>query len=183
MIMINWFQSLSLIKSAIDWALPTQTLNDTFRMIEQDLLDVPQGFSESDELYLFYCCNGCGSATAKFDYVPDSIFGLCITAACHLHDFEYEHAYTLGEKLTADERFRVNIHKIVDADRSWWRSKAKMKNKFEFYFTMVRKAGVEALEKKRYLHNQLAFNRVQGMPTDFNIDSKTLDWEEIKDYL
>lgn len=177
---MNWLSKAFLIRDFIKWALPVHTLEDTFRYIENGIVEVPQGFVETDQQYLFFVCNGCGSAQAKMDFVPDSIYRLCITAACHPHDFEYEHAYTLGEKLAADERFKRNIHALIDCDRSWWRDKDKMKSKFEFYYTMVRKAGVEALEKKRFLHNQIEFNKVQGMPIDFNIDEKTLNWDILK---
>ena len=33
--------------------------------------------------------NGCGAANAKFDFVPDTIYGLDISPACKAHDWEY----------------------------------------------------------------------------------------------
>jgi len=59
-------------------------------------------------------CNGCGSSKAKFDFVPDTIYGLCITAACHIHDWMYHEGKTIEDKKEADRAFLNNLIRIID---------------------------------------------------------------------
>ncbi len=50
--------------------------------------------------------NGCGAGNAKFDFVPDTMYGLDISAACDIHDFMYHIAEpTIEAKNEADRIF------------------------------------------------------------------------------
>lgn len=60
-------------------------------------------------------CNGCGSAQAKFDFVPDSIYGLKISEACYRHDWRYSIGRTLEEKAHADWEFLQNLLTIIES--------------------------------------------------------------------
>jgi len=59
-------------------------------------------------------CNGCGSADAKFDFVPDTIYGLRITAACHIHDWMYHEGKTIEDKKEADRVMLNNTLRIIE---------------------------------------------------------------------
>ena len=60
-------------------------------------------------------CNGCGAANAKFDFVPDSAWGLDINPACKPHDWEYYEGTTLTDKIRADGLFYTNLLRLIRA--------------------------------------------------------------------
>lgn len=64
-------------------------------------------------------CNGCGSAQAKFDFVPDSIWGLSIKPVCDIHDFMYLFGQTLADKEEADRVFLNNLLRLIEAGSGW----------------------------------------------------------------
>lgn len=59
-------------------------------------------------------CNGCGAANAKFDFVPDNIYGLSITEACQIHDWMYYKGTTNEDKIEADRIFLHNMLRIIE---------------------------------------------------------------------
>lgn len=59
-------------------------------------------------------CNGCGSSKAKFDFVPDRIYGLCIKEACHIHDYMYHVGVSLRDKEEADRVLLNNLCRLID---------------------------------------------------------------------
>ena len=69
---------------------------------------------------LLEICNGCGAAGAKFDFVPDTIYGMSIILACIIHDFDYHNGTTQKHKRRADVRFLVNMILIILANKSSW---------------------------------------------------------------
>jgi hypothetical protein len=64
-------------------------------------------------------CNGCGSAQSKFDFVPDSIYGLNINEACNIHDAMYQWGSTLADKEEADRVLLNNMLRLIEAGSSW----------------------------------------------------------------
>lgn len=60
-------------------------------------------------------CNGCGATNAKFDFVPDSIYGLKITQACNIHDWMYHEGKTIADKAEADRVFLNNLLRLIEA--------------------------------------------------------------------
>lgn len=59
--------------------------------------------------------NGCGAAGAKFDFVPDTIWGLSITPACDIHDWMYHFALpTNAEKVEADRIWMHNMLRLIE---------------------------------------------------------------------
>ena len=60
-------------------------------------------------------CNGCGAANSKFDFVPDTIYGLNISEACYRHDWRYNLGRTLEEKAHADWEFLQNLLTIIES--------------------------------------------------------------------
>lgn len=79
-----------------------------------DILSYPQAYAELDEVERFKICNGCGSAKAKFDFVPDTIWGLNITPVCFIHDFRYWIGKTLADKDHADLEFLENLMSVIE---------------------------------------------------------------------
>jgi hypothetical protein len=59
-------------------------------------------------------CNGCGSAKAKFDFVPDTVYGLSINPACNIHDWMYAKGKTNEDKLEADRVFLHNMLRLIE---------------------------------------------------------------------
>lgn len=64
-------------------------------------------------------CNGCGTKGLCGILVPDTIYGLRITAACDIHDFMYSVGETLEDKEAADRVFLNNLLRIIDTQTSW----------------------------------------------------------------
>ena len=77
-------------------------------------LSCPQSYLEADQDLLDVVCNGCGSAQAKFDFVPDTIYGLSISPACHIHDWMYYEGKTIDDKEEADRVFLNNMLRIIN---------------------------------------------------------------------
>ena len=84
-------------------------------------LDAKDSFKVSDAALIAANCNGCGAANAKLDFVPDTIYGLDISAACHIHDWDYFDGLTIEDKASADRRVLNNIYRIIKRDKSWRR--------------------------------------------------------------
>lgn len=77
-------------------------------------LYAPQSYLDAPPDLLARVCNGCGSARAKFDFVPDTVYGLRITEACHIHDWMYHCGRTAIDKLEADVVFLGNVLRIIE---------------------------------------------------------------------
>jgi hypothetical protein len=59
-------------------------------------------------------CNGCGTGGWKGSLVPDTIWGLSITAACNIHDWTYAEGCTADDKDRADLTFLANMLALID---------------------------------------------------------------------
>jgi len=101
-----------------------------------DWLDSMPGYMELDDLERFKICNGCGSAQAKFDFVPDTIYGLSIREACYRHDHAYYIGRTEHDKQLADRQFLNNMLTIIDT-QSAWPLKAVRRWRAMTYYTAV----------------------------------------------
>jgi len=68
-------------------------------------------------------CNGCGPGKILGVLVPDTIWWLCITPACNIHDYMYVRGKTLDDKNEADRVFLNNMLRLVEAgtERRWLR--------------------------------------------------------------
>ena len=62
----------------------------------------------------------CGAENARFDYVPDTIFGLSIKMACCIHDDRYERGGTKDDKYKADNEFLSNMLSIINSYEKWF---------------------------------------------------------------
>lgn len=77
----------------------------------------PQSYKDAPEGLKELICNGCGSAQAKFDFIPDSIYGLLIKEACQIHDWMYHIGITLEDKQEADRVFLNNLLRLIEAQK------------------------------------------------------------------
>ena len=78
-------------------------------------------------------CNGCGAADAKFDFVPDTVYGLSITPACNIHDWMYHFAEaTNEEKEKCDRIFLFNMLRIVNDKKGIW-MKLRRRRVWKYY--------------------------------------------------
>ena len=92
---------------------------ETLSLVRQGLLDAPAEFTKCPARTLKTICNGCGAESSKFDFVPDTMYGLYIGYACMIHDFEYEKGVTSEHKRIADLRFRDNMRAIINKESNW----------------------------------------------------------------
>jgi len=79
------------------------------------LLSCPASFKSATPEEREKVCNGCGSAKAKFDFVPDTAYGLSITDACDIHDWHYEYGITIEDKEEADREYLNNMCRLINA--------------------------------------------------------------------
>ena len=96
-------------------------------------------------------CNGCGSAKAKFDFIPDTIYGLIITEACDIHDYDYHVGETEEDRQAADLRFLNNLMIIVNMKGGWlrwFRRRRALK-----YYEAVRELGSDAFWAGKVMKN------------------------------
>jgi len=79
-----------------------------------DWLESLPGYLDLPDIERFMICNGCGSAKAKFDFIPDTIYGLSIVEACYRHDYAYHLGKTEADKVAADQQFLRNLLTIIN---------------------------------------------------------------------
>lgn len=92
---------------------------DTLELVQEGTLEAPEAFAECPMKTLITVCNGCGAEDSKFDFVPDTMWGLYIGHACMVHDFEYEVGKTSADKKLADRRFRANLVSLIYKESTW----------------------------------------------------------------
>lgn len=78
-------------------------------------LFAPDSFKSASTVERDKICNGCGAANSKFDFVPDSIYGLKICSACDIHDWMYHFGETIEDKEQADRVFLNNLLRLIEA--------------------------------------------------------------------
>ncbi len=82
-------------------------------------LFAPESYKNASDGEIELICNGCGSAQAKFDFVPDSVYGLKITPACNVHDWMYHVGLTHLDKEEADRVFLNNMLRLIEGQTSF----------------------------------------------------------------
>lgn len=82
----------------------------------------PISYVDASDREKRFICNGCGSAQAKFDFIPDSIYGLKIKDACNIHDWMYYKGMTIQDKEEADRVFLNNLLRLIEARRGAFNS-------------------------------------------------------------
>ena len=83
------------------------------RLVNIGTLSAPDSFVIVSVTKLVEVCNGCGTASSWFDYVPDKILGANIKFACFIHDWEYYSGSSKKDKVKADKNFKVNLLTLI----------------------------------------------------------------------
>ena len=84
---------------------------------------------------------GCGPGRFGDFIVPDNILGLSIFKACRIHDYEYHIGETLADKIKADNRFRDNMIRLVNAGTKWYWLKRMRLWVVKRYYQAVKERG------------------------------------------
>ena len=88
-----------------------------------------------------YKSNGCGSNSARFDYVPDTIFGLSIFEACRRHDFAYKIGGNEDDRRKADEEFLYNLLTVINNYSKWYYPHWLARHRAMTYYDAVVRCG------------------------------------------
>jgi len=63
----------------------------------------------------------CGPGRGVLEWlVPDTIYGLSVSAACSIHDWSYSHGKTASDKCEADTVFLNNMIRLIEAAGGPW---------------------------------------------------------------
>ena len=96
----------------------------------------PISYMDASKEQRYMVCNGCGAANAKFDFVPDTIYGLCITPACNIHDWMYYAADPdIIFKREADRVFFNNMLRIIE-DKGGFLKTARRRRALKYYLAV-----------------------------------------------
>ncbi len=104
-------------------------------------LYAPASFMTTPTRRLVEICNGCGSADAKIDFVPDRIYGTNVAPACHIHDFMYFEGRCIEDKEEADRVFLNNLYRIIKRSDKWYKPKFLMRRRALKYYWAVKYFG------------------------------------------
>ena len=77
------------------------------------VLFAPDSFVEAPDWQRKQVCNGCGPGGWKFDLVPDTIYGLDVSAACDIHDWMFTVGETNEDFDEANRVFKYNLLRII----------------------------------------------------------------------
>ena len=104
-------------------------------------LSAPASFRNGNPELLFKVCNGCGAANAKFNFVPDTIYGTYIGYACMIHDWQYDQGRTIEDKESADRIFLNNMLRIINHENDWYKPTTLMRCRAKEYYIAVKYYG------------------------------------------
>ena len=113
-------------------------VTQALHLARTDQLIAPESFKLASVHELVLVCNGCGAANAKFDFVPDRIYGTYIGWACIIHDWQYFEGVTAKDKRIADKVFRKNLIKIIQREEKWYKPKLLMRSRALGYYLGVK---------------------------------------------
>ncbi len=107
-------------------------------------LYAPPSFRVTPIVELAKTCNGCGSASAKVDFIPDRIYGTYIGEACHIHDWMYHVGRDIEDKDQADRAFLNNIYRLLKKRRRFYKPMFAMRIRAKNYYNAVKYFGGDA---------------------------------------
>jgi len=114
---------------------------------EMPKLRAPQSYHDATPEERAKVCNGCGVGGWKGLLVPDTIYGVTVTEACHIHDWMYHLGVFPVDKARADEVFHQNLLSIInDHFKAWYLRPIKFlaKRRAYKYYLAVKLAGDSA---------------------------------------
>jgi len=110
-------------------------------------LYAPQSYIKASKEEVDSKTNGCGSAEATFDFVPDTIYGLPICECCNIHDWMYMEGKTKRDKEVADNVFLDNLYKLIEDKTSFFILRWLRKRRALKYYGAVKLFGSSAFWK------------------------------------
>ncbi len=105
------------------------------------VLFAPESFIKASVAMRYMVCNGCGPGGWLAAFVPDTIWGLPIRAACNIHDWMYAEGKTHEDKLIADRVFKYNLLRMIENAGGWWWLQALRRRRALIYFNVVDQYG------------------------------------------
>lgn len=102
-------------------------------------LYAPISYYEATEEERKTVCNGCGAKGGM--NVPDTMYGLVISEACHRHDWMTAHGKTLGDFYFAGAIFILNLTLIIVNSSNKFTSALRLMRASK-YFVAVMYAGL-----------------------------------------
>lgn len=85
--------------------------------------------------------NGCGPPTFLSVFVSNSIWGVDVSKACEIHDYQYSKKMSSSKRKFADYIFKENLFKIIDNDGGGDIEKLLKKGIANIYYYAVRLFG------------------------------------------
>jgi len=105
------------------------------------LLYAPESYVSAPPEVRAAVANGCGPGGWKVDIVPDTIWGLDISAACNIHDWMYAAGTTIADKDEADRVLLNNMLRLIEAAGGWRILRALRRHRARIYYEAVRHFG------------------------------------------
>jgi hypothetical protein len=104
-------------------------------------LYAPEGYFRASVYIRQLVSNGCGTDGWKGKLVPETIWGLNISAACDIHDWMYAAGATTEEKQEADRVFLNNLLRSIEAAGGWGWLQALRRRRAMVYYRAVKYFG------------------------------------------
>lgn len=121
-----------------------QRVQTTQELARAGILFAPASFLAAEVTAITDVVNGCGAGNAKFDFIPDTIYGVYVGYACFIHDWMYDEGRTIEDKKEADRVFLNNLLRIVEDSSGWYRPKWLMRRRAKTYYLGVKYFGGRA---------------------------------------
>ena len=83
-------------------------------LVRLEILTASREFLDCPVAVLSKTCNGCGASDSKFDFVPDTMWGLYVGYSCMIHDYDYAQGSSETDRRFADERFLSNLRSYIE---------------------------------------------------------------------
>jgi hypothetical protein len=110
------------------------------RLVDDVELFAPVKYWDLDEACKAARGYDCGPGKFGAHFVPDTMWGLNVKAACQIHDHMYATGQTQFDKWVADVTFLTNLNDIIEA-KSWPVVKEFRRYRAMSYFSAVRDGG------------------------------------------
>jgi len=115
-------------------------------------LNLPDDFTWEDTKII---SNGCGTGGWKNSLVPETIYGVRVTPACDIHDWEYWFYLDWNGKGIADKRFLRNLYLIIKHETTW---RSKWLNPLRRHRARIYYRAVCLLGKQAFLEGKKGVN-------------------------
>ncbi len=118
------------------------------------ILYAPESYVDAEPDVRAAVVNGCGTEGWKGELVPETIWGLPVTAACNIHDWMYVEGISIADKQKADRAFLNNLLRLIEtagglALLRWLRRRGAHK----YYEAVSHFGGPAFWDNKNEVHN------------------------------